>query len=107
MLVRVEDAVTVSTPFDEAVQAAVDRLSFEYVEAMWLVDVCDCSYDVAAANAGVTRSLMIDRLHRARRQVSSVVRRVEPSLAPAAIRRFPWATREDGARRSMLGYRRS
>ena len=53
--------------------AALDRMSFHSVEAVWLVDVCELSYEEAATAARTTLPDFAKRLHRARHQVFQTI----------------------------------
>ena len=59
---------------DQAVRSAVDRLPFAMAESLWCVDVCSCSYDVAAASLGIAPDDVAARVHGARRLIAAEVR---------------------------------
>ena len=59
--------------FDQAVHLALGRLPFPLVESLWYVDVCSCSYDVAAASLGITADDVAGRVHSARRFIRAEV----------------------------------
>lgn len=69
--------------FHSTVHAAADRLPFALAESLWLVDVCNCSYEVAAANAGASTQELARRVHEARRQIAHQVR---PYMASGLLR---------------------
>lgn len=54
---------------DARVRAAADRLPFIEAQALWLVDVCGCSYDHAADVVGIERHVFASRVRDARRAV--------------------------------------
>lgn len=62
-----------SSDFDAAVRSAVDRLPFVLAQSVWLVDICGCSYEVAAANAGTSSHEMGHRIRLARRRIADRV----------------------------------
>ncbi len=67
-------AVTGQEGFHIMVLEAADRLPFALAESLWLVDVCNCSYEVAAASAGLSTHELTWRVHEARRQIAHRVR---------------------------------
>lgn len=54
----------------DSVLASADRLPFLLAESLWLVDVCGLSYAEAAAEIGVPRDAVADRLHKARSEIA-------------------------------------
>lgn len=61
----------VAPTFDARVRFAADGLPFAEAQALWLVDVCACSYGEAADMAGVDREVFSSRVRSARRAVRS------------------------------------
>lgn len=55
--------------FADRVRTAAAAMPFEQAQALWLVDVCRCSYDQAAAEAAVPRAEIVDRVSQGRRTV--------------------------------------
>ena len=55
--------------FDVRVRSAVDELPIEQAQAVWLVDVCSCSYDEAAREVGISRTQLCARVAEGRRFV--------------------------------------
>lgn len=48
--------------FTRQVRAAAESMPFEQAHALWLVDVCRCSYDQAAAEVAVSRDELAGRV---------------------------------------------
>ena len=62
--------MTFDTTFEaNAVRSATNNLSFAEVQALWLVDVCACSYGDAADLIGVERDVMSGLVRDARRSL--------------------------------------
>jgi DNA-directed RNA polymerase specialized sigma24 family protein len=55
--------------FTDLVRQQVDALPIEQAHALWLVDVCDCSYEQAAAEIGASVPVIAGRVRSARRQI--------------------------------------
>lgn len=48
---------------------SLDEMRFDAVQALWLVDICDLSYQDAAAAARTSVTVFAERLHDARREL--------------------------------------
>lgn len=73
--------------FARSVRAAAGELPFPQAQALWLVDVCGCSYAEAAAEARTTRESILCRVAGGR----EALRRRDPAVAhvgPASSRRL-------------------
>lgn len=57
------------TTFGSQVREAVDQLGYEAAEALWLVDTCKLSYDLAAEHIGCTSDQVGQRVADARRLI--------------------------------------
>jgi DNA-directed RNA polymerase specialized sigma24 family protein len=71
----------------QSVRAAAGELPFPQAQALWLVDVCGCSYAEAAAEARTTREGIVRRVASGR----EALRRRVPAVAhvgPENSRRF-------------------
>ena len=55
--------------FGAQVSAAMRELEFEQARAIWLVDVCGCSYDQAAIESGVDRARFAATVAAARHEI--------------------------------------
>ncbi len=54
--------------------AAIDALPYESAVALWLVDVCQCSYRDAASITNISLHQFTNNLHATRRHLVSVVK---------------------------------
>lgn len=55
--------------FAQQVRRAIHGLCFEQAQALWLIDVCNCSYAEAAAEAAISRDELAARVATGRRAV--------------------------------------
>jgi len=55
--------------FADAVFVAVDTLPIDQAQALWLVDVCGCSYQQAAIEASANQAAIARRVRRGRETV--------------------------------------
>ncbi len=58
---------SVDAVFAYRVRVAASGMPFEQAQALWLVDVCNCTYDEAAAEASVSRDEIVARIVDGRR----------------------------------------
>lgn len=63
------------------VRAAASELPFAHAQALWLVDVCGCTYTDAAAEASTTRGSIVRRVAGGRK----ALRRRVPAVACAGL----------------------
>ncbi len=66
---------TKDQPLDAAAQirAVAADLPIEQATAVWLIDMCGCSYDVAAAALGVSRDELAAQVTEARRTIRNTL----------------------------------
>ncbi len=62
-----------SASFDRLVQSASAELPFSEAQAVWLVDVCHCSYDEAAHEAHTSRDEIAIRVAAGRMSIRSAI----------------------------------
>lgn len=55
--------------FDKAVRTAASDLAYEQAQAVWLVDVCGCDYEHAAAETQSSKREVADRVRAGRHQI--------------------------------------
>ena len=75
-----DPARPVSAAFVNQVRGAANAMPFEQAHALWLVDVCQVSYDQAATESGVARDEFAARVAAGRRFIRDSI----TSLTPAA-----------------------
>ena len=59
---RMAEKVPGSRNFEDVVRVSSGELCFEQAQALWLVDVCGCSYDEAALEARTGRQQIASRV---------------------------------------------
>ena len=69
---------------DRRIGAALDRLPFALVQVLWLIDVCRCSYDTAAAELGIAPAEVRLRVAEARRTLRAELAATEPTRSDLA-----------------------
>ncbi len=76
--------------FEQRLGSAVDRLPFLLVQVLWLVDVCGCTYETAAAELATSPERVERLVAEARRQLrDEVVSGPGRSLAGSTSRYRP------------------
>lgn len=59
--------------FTASVRAAADDLPLELAQALWLVDVCGCTYANGAGEVGIDRAAFATRVRDARQSIHRAV----------------------------------
>lgn len=101
---RVDVVAALGPDLDRRIGAALDRLPFALVHVLWLVDVCRCSYDTAAAESGLEPGEVRLRVAEARRRLRAEVS--APTPAPADDLTVRRRSCGESTSRSRPGWRR-